>query len=263
MAEYTTTRSLAILLSQDSISYRTKTLKNGETTYSAIMHYKVDELNKNKSVVELEYELKSNLVLLLTYDYVHICFLSPSVNVVPTVFLEKPYEQFLSLSAYQPVLLAIDSPLKEIDASLVYNIHYPLKDVLLSLPNLQNAQLYHSGKLLIDHIQASPTADEIHINRVHQALEIACFSKGQFVFYNIFDTNAEEDFLFYVVYTLNQLNFNQHEVHCYIYGDTLPHSNYHHTLQKYIRHLHFLNEDEKAQHFTFNKLFECELYQEL
>ncbi len=263
MSEQTTTRSLAILLSQDSISYRTKTVKSGEITYSAIMHYKVDELNKNKSVVELEYELKSNLVLLLAYDHVHICFLSPTVNVVPTVFLKKPYEQYLTLSAYQPILLAIDSPLKEIDASLVYNIHYPLKDVLLSLPNLQNAQLYHSGKLLIDHIQASPTADEIHIHTVNQALEIACFSKGKFVFYNIFDTNAQEDFLFYVLYSLNQLDFNQHTVLCSIYGDTLRGSNYHKTLEKYIRHIHFENEDQKAQHFTFNKLFECELYQEL
>lgn len=263
MIQQSNTQSLAILLAQDCISYRTQTVKDGDVFYSNIMHYKVDELNKNKSVIELEYELKSNLVLLLNYDHVHICFLSPAVNVVPTVFLKKPFEQFLSLSAYQPVLLAIDSPLKEIDASLVYDIHYPLKDVLLSMPNLQNAQLYHSGKMLIDHIKPNAENDEVHINLVNNSLEVACFSKGEFVFYNIFECTNSADFIFYLLYTVNQLQFNQHEVICHIYGDLLPESDYHQTLKKYIRHLHFFNETEADQHFTFNKLFECELYQEI
>jgi len=225
----TTQRSLAILLSHDMLSYITKTTDGETTSYSDVYDYSVDFTNLNKTEIEIEHELRSNLTLLQEYDYVHICFLSTTVNVVPNQFAHKPFEELLSLSNYSPVKLAIDSPLENVDASIIYNIHYPLKDILLSLPNLQNARLYHSG----------------------------------IVFYNLFETKTKEDFLFYILYTLNQLNISPNTVSLYAFGDILNSPNYYETLQKYVRHISFNEADKQlGQYFTLYKLFECESFQE-
>ena len=259
----TTQRSLAILLSHDMLSYITKTTDGETISYSDVYDYSVDFTNLNKTEIEIEHELRSNLTLLQEYDYVHICFLSTTVNVVPNQFAHKPFEELLSLSNYSPVKLAIDSPLENVDASIIYNIHYPLKDILLSLPNLQNARLYHSGKFLVDYGMINSKNDEIYINLMHQKLEVCVLSNGEFIFYNLFETKTKEDFLFYILYTLNQLNISPNTVSLYAFGDIMNSPYYYETLQKYVRHISFNEADKQlGQYFTLYKLFECESFQE-
>lgn len=259
----TTQRSLAILLSHDMLSYITKTTDGETTSYSDVYDYSVDFTNLNKTEIEIEHELRSNLTLLQEYDYVHICFLSTTVNVVPNQFAHKPFEELLSLSNYSPVKLAIDCPLENVEASIIYNIHYPLKDILLSLPNLQNARLYHSGKFLVDYGMINSKNDEIYINLMHQKLEVCVLSNGEFIFYNLFETKTKEDFLFYILYTLNQLNISPNTVSLYAFGDILNSPDFYETLQKYVRHISFNEADKQlGQYFTLYKLFECESFQE-
>lgn len=258
-----TQRSLAILLSHDMLSYITKTTDGISTSYSDVYDYSVDFTNLNKTEIEIEHELRSNLTLLQEYDHVHICFLSTTINVVPSHLSHKPFEDLLSLSDYSPIKLAIDCPLENVDASIVYNIHYPLKDILLSLPNLQNARLYHSGKFLIDYGLINSKNNEVYINLMHQKLEVCVLSNGEFIFYNLFETKTKEDFLFYILYTLNQLNISPNEVSLYAFGDVLTSPNYYETLKKYVRHISFNEEDKQlGQYFTLYKLFECESFQE-
>lgn len=259
----TTQRSLAILLSHDMLSYITKTTDGETTSYSDVYDYSVDFTNLNKTEIEIEHELRSNLTLLQEYDYVHICFLSTTVNVVPNHFAHKPFEELLSLSNYSSIKLAIDCPLENVDASIIYNIHYPLKDILLSLPNLQNARLYHSGKFLVDYGMINSKNDEIYINLMHQKLEVCVLSNGEFIFYNLFETKTKEDFLFYILYSLNQLDISPNMVSLYAFGDILNSPDYYETLQKYVRHISFNEADKQlGQYFTLYKLFECESFQE-
>lgn len=259
----TTVRSLAILLSHNTLSYITKITDGDSISFSDVYDYSVDFTNQNKTEIEIEHELRSNLTLLQDYDFVHICFLSTSINVVPNNLLKQPLEDFLSISNYNPIQLAIDCPLENEEASIVYNIHYPLKDVLLSLPNLQNARLYHSGKFLIDYGKINSKDDEIYINLMHQKLEVCILSKGKFIFYNLFETKTKEDFLFYILYALNQLNISPNSVSLIAFGDLLNSPDYYDTLKKYVRNITFNEEDKSlGQYFTLYKLFECELFQE-
>lgn len=259
----TTVRSLAILLSHNTLSYLTKTTDGDSVSFSDVYDYSVDFTNQNKTEIEIEHELRSNITLLQNYDFVHICFLSTSINVVPNHILKQPFEEFLSISNYNPIKLAIDCPLENEEASIVYNIHYPLKNVLLSLPNLQNARLYHSGKFLIDYGKINSKDDEIYINLMHQKLEVCILSNGEFIFYNLFETKTKEDFLFYILYTLNQLNISPNSVSLIAFGDLLNSPDYYDTLKKYIRNIAFNEEDKSlGQYFTLYKLFECELFQE-
>jgi len=259
----TTVRSLAILLSHNTLSYITKITEGETNSFSDVYDYSVDFTNQNKTEIEIEHELRSNLTLLQNYDYVHICFLSTSINVVPNHLIQHPLEDLLSISNYNPIQLAIDCPLQNEEASIVYNIHYPLKDVLLSLPNLQNARLYHSGKFLIDYGKINSKDDEIYINLMHQKLEICILSKGEFIFYNLFETKTKEDFLFYILYALNQLNISPNTVSLVAFGDLLHSPEYYDTLKKYVRNITFNEEDKSlGQYFTLYKLFECESFQE-
>ena len=136
-------------------------------------------------------------------------------------------------------------------------------NILLSLPNLQNARLYHAGKFLIDYGTINSKDDEIYINLIHQKLEICIVSQGKFIFYNLFEAKTKEDFLFYILYTLNQLNISPNNVSLYVFGDLLNSPEYYETLKKYIRNVNFNNDDKQlGQYFTLYKLFECELFQE-
>jgi len=261
----TTISSLAILLSHDKLSYITKKTDGETISYSDVFDYSVDFTNLNKTEVEIEHELRSNLTLLQEYDFVHFCFLSTTINIVPNQFIKHPLENFLSMSMYHPVQLAIDCPLQSIDASVVYNIHYPLKDVLLSLKNLQNARLYHSSKFLIDYAKINSKDDEVYINFVHDKLEICVLSNGEFIFYNLFEIKTKEDFLFYILYTLNQLNISPTTVSLFAFGDIIDDifSDYINTLKKYISSITYNTDDDQlGKYFTLYKLFECELFQE-
>lgn len=208
----------------------------------------------------MEYELKSNLALKQNYKSIHAAFLSSRVHLVPNEFLSAPYDRYLQLHLDSPKKFSIlETPLDKIEATLVYGLGVTLKELLLPLPLFDDAVVTHSGKVFIDSIPVQENETSFHINLHNKYMEAAVFKDGNLVFYNTFEALTQEDFLFYSLYILDQLQLDPNEIKTITYGDVLPKSKYFILLEKYIRYIEPIDPDEdRHRNYTLYKLFECE-----
>ena len=74
------------------------------------------------------------------------------------------------------------------------------------------------------------------------------FEKKQLVYSNAFHFRAPEDFLYYVIFVMEQLNLNPEEVPVTLLGDISTKTPHFDLIFKYIRNVDFALRNESAQY---------------
>ena len=121
----------------------------------------------------------------------------------------------------------------------------------------------HTSSILVNTLLiASKNKDEkkmfVHINFGH--FEIIVVQNQKLLLYNSFDYNTPEDFIYYILFTAEQLNLNPENFHLEIIGSIDPESNYFKIAYKYIRNVslidvedlrwnNYFSEAENRKHF--------------
>ncbi|QTV06269.1 DUF3822 family protein [Faecalibacter bovis] len=258
MSENASTKSLALLITNDTLTFLTKTVQGTEEFYSEAINVNLPDLNEAVSYDLVEKEIKSNLPLLLYYNDVKICYISTPVTVVPNVHLSDNLSSFISLSN-QSKFEAETIKLKNVDASLVFNTYNPLNKVLNNLPNLKNGTTFHVGKFLIDNNRIDSEKNQIFVRLIKQKLELCIYKKGVFTLYNVFDVTSDEDIVYYILNSLEQFNVDPNQVYVSLEGGITEDSIAYEHLAKYIQFIDFNREIEAiGPKYLLYKIFECE-----
>lgn len=109
----------------------------------------------------------------------------------------------------------------------------------------------HSATVLIEKLlqqkQENNATVCININSNH--FEMIILKNKSLEFYNYFEYTTPEDFLYYVLFTLEQLGLNPDEIPVFFTGEILEDSDLYQLAFTYIRHLHFL---DPVYRFRFN-----------
>ncbi|MDK7675771.1 DUF3822 family protein [Weeksella virosa] len=254
------TKSLALLLTPTSLIYATLKDTEQEINFQNVQVFRTEHTATKIAEKDIVEELKSNLVFRQSYHRIHLAFLTNQMQLIPNEFLDLPFEQLMQLPNENTTSGEkknyLDSPLDSLNASIVYEISTTIKDALLEIDSLRNVQLFHSGKLFLDHLHPSGEDEEMFLNLHQQQLEIAVYKQAQLQYYAVFPLQSIDDFLYFTLVVLTQLELDYTHCSVYCFGEITASSDYYQQLKKQIRNVHLgLKDENYCENFTLYNLF--------
>jgi len=120
----------------------------------------------------------------------------------------------------------------------------------------------HASTVLIETILASETAAEapnFYVNVNKNRFEIVITKEGQLQFYNSFEYLTKEDFIYYILFTAEQLNLDPERLNLILMGTVNKDDALYNITYKYIRHVSFvspknnytISDNSKPKHSNF------------
>jgi len=258
MAENDSLKSLALLVTNNTITFLTQTKQNNNIFYSDFNTIDYSSANNLHAIDNLKNTINTNLVLLQSYHKIYICYQSLDFTIVPNLYYKKDllnkYQFTINTTKY---FYSINN--SEIDTTFIFKPILPIHEVFTELPNFSNAIYTHSAQVFIKSIIPDKEKIQIFTQLINQKLELCIYNKGIFTLYSIYDVIGDEDALYYIVNAMQQFELNPTEVDV-ILDQNLSLIQYITThLPKYVQHVTKKSENEKSElEYLLYKIFECE-----
>ncbi|WP_340076466.1 DUF3822 family protein [Leptobacterium sp. I13] len=128
----------------------------------------------------------------------------------------------------------------------IINVYVPYVNVNnFLLDQLGPFEYQHSSSILIDTLIKNTLLDEkpimyIHVEQTH--FEVIVIQNKKLVFYNTFHYQTKEDFIYYILFTAEQLKLDPEEFHLRFLGVIAEHDANYQMAYKYIRHITIEND---------------------
>jgi hypothetical protein len=203
-------------------------------------------------------------ILSLKYASVSITHFNNLVSQVPEPFFDK--EKLPSYLQYSVKLLEDDFiAFDTIKNTEIINVYVPFVNINNFLIDVYGAFTYkHASTILIEKLlqQFKNNDKEIcFINITKNQFEILVINNNKLILYNIFDFITKEDFIYYILFTLEQLKLNPEEIQIILLGDIEKESELYTILYQYVRNISFYQPTlfpeilkEVSQHSLFTLL---------
>ena len=194
-------------------------------------------LNKLKTVFETHSVLEQNFDNVLCIHQNELSCLVPE-----NLFDERHLADYLKFNAkiLKTDFISFD-PVESISAM---NVYVPLVNVNNYLFDTFGSFTFkHSSSILIDSLSQLLLVDRerIFININKNTFELLSFKGTQLVFYNIFQYHTPQDFIYYLLFTLEQLELNPETIKLYLVGEIQENYELYKIIYKYIRFVEVLN----------------------
>ena len=272
--EATNYLGLSIQLSTDGFSFCI--LNPKEAKYLALQSYKFKDSSNQMALSQLLDELIPSVDWLnLPYEGVKILMETHKSTLVPHAFYDSEYskEQFAFNATINKDDILLNDYLPLLDAINVWLINGKLYDTIIKYFPL--AVIHNHGSVLIEsalalansHREETPLFTHVRKNW----FDVVVINNGELVFYNSFRYKAKEDFIYFLIYVLEQLELNPDVIQLYLLGEVLKISEIYDITMMYIRNVSFalpfdnvsfgFNLGDIPLHFYFNLLnhYQCEL----
>ena len=123
----------------------------------------------------------------------------------------------------------------------------------------------HSATVLIDKIlqlEKNNNQKKLYINIQQTHFELIALDGNSFQLFNRFEYKTREDFIYYILFTAEQLDFNPENFKCILMGAVEDNDELFSIAYKYIRHVYLLpisnmryNQNNSTQNFTLLNSF--------
>jgi hypothetical protein len=127
----------------------------------------------------------------------------------------------------------------EISANDSVNVYVPYVNINNFIYEKYGAFSYkHFSTILIDHIlkiEKNIVKPKMYINISQVHFEILVVQKGKLLFYNMFEFSTKEDFIYYTLFTIEQLKLNPETLEVLLLGDVNKDHELFKIAYKYIR----------------------------
>jgi hypothetical protein len=258
MSENVSTKSLALFVTNKTITYLTKTAQQEDNFYSESYHINYCTAENISNENEIRNVVKANLPLLLYYDKIFVCYQSIPFTIVPEEYYNNQlidYYQLLSDTENENYSIKLNQP----KSHLIFKNINPIHKILNELSNYKNAIFLHTGKLLIDNAKVDVEKIQIFIQIINQKLELCIYNKGIFTLYNIYDIINDNDIIYYILNTIQQHNLDPTITNLIFDNEITINHPISSQLQKYVSNISFNEETNLVglKHLLY-KIFECE-----
>lgn len=111
---------------------------------------------------------------------------------------------------------------------------------------------YHSSTLLIDLLykkQESSKTKNVFINVHNNSFELIFFNEQKLELFNVFSFDTAEDFIYYILFAMEQLDIDTNSIDIELLGDIEKESELFDILYKYVRNVKFSHENELPKDF--------------
>ena len=257
--EVTSKRKLSIQFSLDGFSFCTTNTNNEVLEFSSYTFSKTK--NSPELVLEkLQDIFKKEKSLQYDFETVTVIHQNNLNTLVPNeYFKEEALKSYLkySIKTIATDLITFD----ELDFMNSKNVYIPYVNINNFLfQNFGEFEYKHYSSVLLEKLFSIPTNDNgcfIHVSK--STLDIVIIKNSNLQFFNIFEYKTKEDFMYYVLFTLEQLELSTEETLVSILGDIEEDSDLYRLIYTFIRNIDFLssknavfnNQKEISKHSNF------------
>lgn len=229
---------MTIQYSLDGLSF--VVFDTAENKFIALKHYHTTEKNISLETLLLELQEKESLNF-DEFKNVNILIDNNNNTFVPKdYFQEETKEDYLSLLNIKHSNVLTD----DIAEHNIVNV-YSYDDKLNFLNN--NIKVYHSSSILIKKLlkefSGRNPETRAFVNVKNNSYELIIINNDKLVFHNYFNFNTKEDFLYFILFTFDQLNIDNESIPLYFLGFIEEKSPVVELCSRYIRNIRFFNRD--------------------
>lgn len=196
------------------------------------------------------------LQLLLGSNRISLLYESEKSTLVPSsLFLNEEKKSIAQFNFQVPEgHEVLSDDLKNTDASIIYHLPKQLKalfDQIFPKYNLVS----HAGvliEILLLLYKNQPTQKRMVVHVRHSDIDIVITEGKKLLFFNSFRYTTKEDFLYYIIFVIEQLNLNPEEIDLKLCGLLDKKSDIFEFSYKYVRNIQFL---KLSDSFSYSYLF--------
>ena len=257
--EVTSKRKLSIQFSLDGFSFCTT------NTHNEVIEFSSYYFSKTKNSPELILEklqdiFKKEKSLQYDFETVTVIHQNNLNTLVPNEYFKK--DALKSYLKYSIKTIATDLiTFDELDFMNSKNVYVPYVNINNFLfQNFGEFEYKHYSSVLLEKLFSIATNDiccYIHVSK--STFDIVIIKNSNLQFFNVFEYKTKEDFMYYVLFTLEQLDLSTEETLVSILGDMEEDSDLFRLMYTYIRNIDFLssknpvfnNQKEISKHSNF------------
>ena len=145
----------------------------------------------------------------------------------------------LNLKVLQNDFIAFDT-IKSVDLVNVYIPFVALNNFFFEKFGSFNYK--HSSSVLVESLLnkgENSNSEQFYVHVANDFFQIVVIKNKKLIFYNAFDFKTKEDFIYYILFTAEQLHLNPEKFQLTLLGDVEKESELFNVAYNYVRHVNF------------------------
>ena len=211
-----------------------------------------EQLNfgKELSPFEVQRELKDllreNKVLELDIAETVVIHRNQLFSLVPKALFDK--EELANYLKFNAKILANDLiEYDEIESHEIMNVYVPYVNINNYIFDLFGEfEFVHNGTVILESLLKSAGSSTEPVCFVHigqQQMDLIIVSKKQLLFYNSFNFRTKEDFIYYILFSLEQLDLDPESIPLRLFGHVEEGDELYNICYEFIRHISIYEQD--------------------
>ena len=240
-------KRLSVQLSLSGLSFLVTSYETKEVEFFLEKKYK-KSINPEELLLNLKSSFSQNKELNDTFNEVAIIYATSLYSLVPsTLFDSSKASEYLKFNSkiLANDFIAFDT-LENHNITTVYIPFININNYLFD--RFGDFSYYHASTLLIEQLlnKEKPYAlPKVYINVTNNIFDFIAVKNGKLIICNSYEFTTPEDFIYYILFCLEQLKMNPDTVDLYISGSIEKEEDTYKILYHYIRNITFYNVEEK------------------
>ena len=243
---------LSIQFNLDGFSFCIINNTTKETNYFSEYVFKEKQLTPENLLKKIEEIFKTDIHLQKDFSSVLVIHQNNLFSLVPNqYFSEDVLSEYLNfnIKTLATDFIAYDD-IESINAKNVYVPYVNINNYLFQ--NFGEFEYQHHLTILIEKLISANNSDDkkVFVNVSKENYDIVVLENKQLQFSNSFNFQTKEDFIYYILFTFEQLKLDVEKIALFFTGDIEPESEIYKITYQYIRNVSFLESNNKI----FNEL---------
>jgi len=268
----TTDYKIYLELGLNGVKYTLFNTKND--TFIALEEYRFDGIFNDYSLVEpLSQLIKNTPLLQKPFAAFHVAYINQRCTLIPNAIFQQ--DKLALYHQYNFTQQEEDTFLYDNIINLSAKNIYSIPDFIINaFKPIKNVSYSHFSSSLIEaaliHAKKSNALSLIDVHILPETFQIAIIKNQQLELYNSFAYQTSEDFLYYLLFALDQLKIDNEKASIRLLGEVEKNSTIYSMLYKYINTITFGGRSENVKfsytleeipphfHYTLFNQFLCE-----
>ncbi|ETN96408.1 Protein of unknown function [Zhouia amylolytica] len=239
----TTYKELSIQVSLSGLSFCI--LDTLHKTIESLAHKSFEQISSPEELIDqLDPFIQEHKLSETAYDKITLIHNNELSSFVPKdLFNENHLANYLK---YNVKILATDFiAYDELKTASMVNVYVPFTNVNnFIFDSIGEFEFKHTASILVENLlhKAPKTLDSVMFVNVHNGhFEIVISKNSKLILYNRYTYQTKEDFIYYILFTAEQLQLNPAHFTLYLLGDIQKDSELFDITYKYIKYVEFGN----------------------
>ena len=244
-----------LILEISMTSYRYCIMDIIRKQYVAIVHKNFEKtITLYNYLKKLKSFIKDDVYLNKNYKKVDLIFFNNKFTLIPDEFFDKKmlkqYFKFNNiLNEHEEIHF---NKIKQAKLSNVFTIPSDITTYLVN--QFPEIRFLHQGTPLIEYYtentkESKSTIPTVILNIYKSSFEFSAVQSGKLLYYNYFKYKTDDDLVYFILNTFNQLDFDVNKVETIIHGSIEGDSSLHKNIKKYLSIVKF---GKSIKDFTYN-----------